>query len=80
MTGKTLEFEIELKSGSWMEANGPEDCSIYGPKGEPLGNVKPRGDWPMLNSGPTRLGFSCEEGNGPKPRARITVFPQGEEL
>lgn len=77
-----LEFEIELKSGSWIEANGPDDCLVYGAKGESLGKVKPRGDWPMLPSGATRLEFSCEPRklSGPAPRARVTLFPLGEEI
>jgi hypothetical protein len=75
-----LEFPIELASGSWIEANGPGNCAAYGPKGEPLGKVSPRGDWPTLPAGVARLQFSCEFGGGPAPRARVTVFSHGADL
>ena len=78
--GATLEFPIELTSGSWIEANGPADCTAYGSKGEPLGKVTPRGDWPTLPAGVAALQFSCEPGNASKPRARVTVFSHGDEL
>jgi len=78
--GKTVEFPVELASGSWIEGNGPDDCTVYGPKGEPLGKVSPRGDWPVLRSGVTPLKFSCEPSADPKPRARLTVFAHGETL
>jgi len=78
--GKTIEFPVELAPGSWIEANGPDDCAVYGAKGEPLGKVTPRGSWPLLPAGVTPLQFSCEPGNGPAPRARVTVFSHGEEL
>jgi hypothetical protein len=80
MAGKTIEFPVGLESGSWIEGNSPDDCAAYGPKGEPLGKVSPRGDWPVLGSGVTALQFSCESGSAPKPRARVTVFAQGEPL
>ena len=34
----------------------------------------------MLPAGVTPLQFSCESGNPLKPRARVTVFSQGDEL
>ncbi|MEO6181871.1 MAG: hypothetical protein ABIP71_01940, partial [Verrucomicrobiota bacterium] len=78
--GKTIEFPVELASGSWIECNGADDCAVYGAKGEPLGKVTPRGDWPVLSSGSTPLQFSCDPSDGPKARARVTVFNSGEEL
>jgi hypothetical protein len=78
--GVTIEFPIELASGSWIEGSGPADCAAYGAKGEPLGKVTPRGDWPTLPTGVAPLRFSCEVSAGPTPRARITVFSHGDEL
>ena len=78
--GSTIEFPIELASGSWIECNGPADCAAYGAKGELLGKVTPRGDWPMLPAGVAPLQFSCEPNDAATPRARVTVFSQGDEL
>ena len=75
-----IEFPIELASGSWIECNGPDDCAVYGSKGELLGKVTPRGSWPKLKSGVTPLKFSCDPTDGLEPRARVTLFNQGEEL
>jgi hypothetical protein len=78
--GRTIEFPVELTSGSWIECNGPDDCAAYGTRGEPLGKVNPRGDWPVLNTGAVAMQFSCEAGGAPTPRARVTVFSRGNEL
>lgn len=78
--GKTIEFPVELASGSWIECNGPEDCAVYGPKGESLGKVTPHGDWPVLRAGESALQFSCETSDGAQPRSRVTASAMGEGL
>jgi hypothetical protein len=78
--GQGVEFPIALASGSWIECNGPEDCLVYGPKGEALGKVTPRGTWPEIPRGTTLLKFSCGPAADTPPRARVTVFHQGDEL
>ena len=78
--GQVLEFPIDLAPGSWIEGNGPDDCVVFGSKGESLGPVIPRGDWPVLRAGASPWQFSCGAGEGPKPRARVTVFSHGEAL
>ena len=77
---KPLEFPVELASGSWIECNGLDDCAAYGSRGEPLGKVTPRGEWPTLNAGVATIQFSCDSTNALKPRARVTVFSRGKEL
>ena len=78
--GKTIEFPVELASGSWIECNGPDGCAAYGSKGEPLGKVTPRGDWPSLDAGVAPIQFSCDSNGALKPRSRITVFSRGKGL
>jgi hypothetical protein len=78
--GQTLEFPVELTSGSWIECNGPDDCAVYGPKGEGKGKVVPHGTWPSLPMGVTRLEVGTEPGAAVNPRARLTVFLRGEEI
>jgi hypothetical protein len=80
VSGKTIAFSVELASGSWIECNGPDDCTAYGARGEPLGKVTPRGDWPTLNAGVVPIQFSCESSDALKPRARVTVFTRGNAL
>jgi hypothetical protein len=80
VAGGDLEFPVELASGSWLEANGPDDCKVYGSKGESLGKVTPRGAWPLLIPGETSLHFSCDSAARPQPRARVTIFSYGEQL
>lgn len=76
----SVEFPIELAPGSWIEGNGPGDCQAYGPKGEPLGRVEPRGTWPQTAAGASRVEFACEPAGDAPPRARVTFFHQGEML
>lgn len=78
--GQALEFPVELASGSWIECNGPDDCAVFGSKGESLGKIKPFGDWPALPTGVSTLQFSCGPKDGSTPRARVVVFNIGEEL
>jgi hypothetical protein len=77
---KTLVFPVKLAAGSWIEANGPEDCKVYGAKGEPLGQVAPTGAWPMLGVGANDFQFSCEPDAGATPRARVVAIVNGEEI
>lgn len=80
VAGTHLEFPVELSPGSWIEANGPDDCEVYGSKGEALGKIAPGGDWPVLKSGITPLTFTCKAVEGPLPRAKVVIFLNGEEL
>jgi hypothetical protein len=80
VAGKTIEFPVKLAAGSWIEANGPEDCKVYGAKGESLGQVTPSGDWPVLGAGANDFQFSCEPGEGAQPRARVVTIASGAEL
>jgi len=79
VNGNTIEFPVELPSGSWLEGNGPDDCWAYGPKGESLGQVTPRGEWPTLAAGTNHLECATSGGDSP-PRLRVVTFAQGEAL
>lgn len=80
VAGKTVEFPVRLEAGSWIEANGPGDCAVYGSKGEPLGKVVPRGDWPGMRAGATELQFQCEFDGAVAPRVRVVTFADGKVL
>ena len=78
--GVTITFPGELTSGSWLECHGPEDCTLYGAKGEVLGKVSPSGRLPSLRAGQNQVQFTCASGKSPFPRVKVTVFTQGEAL
>jgi hypothetical protein len=77
--GITTTFGCELTSGAWLECTTSEDCTMYSPKGESLGRISP-GKLPALRPGPNQIQFSCAPGQGPTPRARVTLFTHGEHL
>jgi len=78
--GVTVVFPGEFSSGSWLECNSAEDCTLYGSKGEILGKVTPSGKLPSLRVGPNQVRFSCIASKGPAPQAKVTVFTCGEGL
>lgn len=80
VAGHTIEFPVKLGAGCWIEANGPEECTVYGTKGESLGIVTPRGDWPTLNAGENVLRFSGQPEGAVQPRARVVTVVNGEVL
>lgn len=80
MGGQRWEFPITLTSGSWIEARGPGDCEAYGPKGESLGKIVPRGEWPTLEAGPVEVRFEAGGGDSVVARARVTTYVGGEVL
>lgn len=78
--GHTIMFPVDLQSGCWIEGNDAENCMAYGPNGEPLGKVTPRGDWPRLQPGANPIAFGCEDTGKITPRARVTIFSVGQSL
>jgi hypothetical protein len=80
INGTAVELPVEMTSGCWVELDGPETGTLYGPKGERLQAVGPGVPWPMLQAGDNAVQFSCSPGTGPSPRVRVTVFCRGELL
>ena len=80
IAGVTMVFPVELTSGNWLEYNGSEGCTLFGPKGEVLSKIVPSGGLLTLRPGRNEVQFSCKFGQGPSPRIKVTVFAKGEEL
>ena len=80
VNGERIEFPVELPSGSWLEYDGGSDFAVFGSKGEPLGRHTLKGTPLLLRAGENRLEFLCPSSTGPSPRAKVTLFSQGEEL
>jgi hypothetical protein len=80
VNGRTVLLPVEMPSGSYLEFNPDHDCMLCGPKGEVIANVSPQGGIPLLQAGPNQIRFSCTAADGPAPRVRLTVIPQGPPL
>lgn len=75
--GKTIVFPVEIESGSYLEFNGPDDCRLYGPKGDLMQHVKPEGEVPLLAPGENEIMFHCEKSTV-RARANVAIISQGE--
>lgn len=80
VAGKTIAFPVTMESGQYLELLGPDDCRLYGPKGELVQEVKLDGDLPVLAAGDNEVAFECDAADGPNPRAWVTVITRGEPL
>ena len=59
-----LIFKVKMESGMYLEFNSPEDCKLYGPKGEFLQDVKIEGKIPVINNGENDISFKCKGTEG----------------
>jgi len=80
VNGQTVLFPATIKSGSWIEGNGVEDCMVYGPNGETLGKAVPQGEWPKLRNGVNQLRLTCQSGEEAAARVRVRVVALGDAL
>ncbi len=80
INGREIVFPVEMQSGSYLQFNSSKDCILYGSKGEVLNRVTPEGKIPMLSVGENRVRFSCDTGDGPAPRLKLTFISHGEPL
>jgi len=80
VNGKAISFPVEIQSGNRIEFDGGGVCTLYGPKGDTLAQVRPGGEAPLLLSGENRLEFSCDSAAGPAPRVKVTVISHGDPL
>jgi hypothetical protein len=80
INGKAMVFPVEMPSGSYLEVSASNDCVLYGPKGEVIAHVSPKGPIPLLSAGKNQIQFSSEAVAGPAPRVRLTVNSFGQSL
>jgi hypothetical protein len=76
--GKTITFSVEIETGQFLEFRGPDDCKLYGPKGEEIRDVEAAGDVPTLEPGANEIKLTCGPEAGINPRAYVSVITQGE--
>jgi len=80
VNGKSIVFPVEMQSGSYLQFNEGNDCILYDSKGQMLSRVIPDGEVPLLSAGENQIRFSCDAGDGPAPRLKLTVISHGEPL
>ncbi len=80
INGKTITFPVEMPSGGYLELSTTGDCMLYGPKGEEIANVSPKGPIPLLSPGKNQIQFSADAADGPAPRVRLTISSHGQPL
>ncbi|MEN6425656.1 MAG: hypothetical protein ABFE13_09855 [Phycisphaerales bacterium] len=80
INGKAISFPVEMQSGSRLEFDGTNGCTLYGPKGEMLAQVTVAGAMPLLLHGDNQIQFSCDPGSGPSPRVKVTLISHGDPL
>jgi len=78
--GQTVSIPVQIVSGSYVELDPSGVGTLFGPKGETLGEVRASGPLPTLAAGANEVALSCEGQGSPAPRMRLTVFTRGEAL
>ena len=79
INGVSVEFPVELESGSYLES-GPSGWTVYGRKGETLAEAPLTGTPIEVNTGANAIEFACKDDGGPAKRAYVTVIVQGAPL
>ncbi|MGV8135717.1 MAG: hypothetical protein AB2L20_10915 [Mangrovibacterium sp.] len=78
--GEKVVFPVRMESGMYLELNSPDDCKLYGSKGELLGEVALEGKIPYLIPGENEVSFLCAGPKDVNPRVQVTVISEGELL
>jgi hypothetical protein len=77
---KTIVFPVSMESGSYLEFYSPTECRLYGPKGEIIAEIKPKGEIPLLENGKNTVTFTCDKTGSLSARAYVTVLSYGDPL
>lgn len=78
--GEKIVFPVRMESGMYLEFRSVDDCKLYGPKGELLGEVKPEGTVPELKKGNNEILFGGEGPGKFNARIQVTVISEGDPL
>ncbi len=77
---KTITFQTEIPSGSYLEFNSTSDCKLYGPQGQLVGEVTCQGEPPRLTAGKNEVTFGADTPSGLKARANVTLISSGQAI
>ncbi|NQT11972.1 MAG: hypothetical protein HQ582_04430 [Planctomycetes bacterium] len=78
--GRTITFPVDIETGQFLEFRAPDECKLYGPKGEEIRDVEPVGDVPTLEPGANPIKFAWEPTEGVHPRAYVSLITEGESF
>jgi hypothetical protein len=75
---KTITFQTEIASGSYLEFNSTSDCKLYGPQGQLIREVTCQGDAPLLTAGQSEASLHADTSSGLRARANVTLISSGQ--
>ncbi len=78
--GQRVIFKVKMESGMYLELNSPEDCRLYGSRGEFLKTVKIEGKIPVINNGDNNISFKCKETDSVNTRLQVTMITEGASI
>ena len=79
--GKTITFPVELEAGSYIEFRSFSDCKVYDAQGEIIKQLTPlESEVPVLQAGQNSLRFDSDTDASLRPRVKITVITQSENV
>ncbi len=78
--GSTITFPVSLESGQYLEYHSVSDCRVYDADGKTIASVMPLGEPPVARAGSNEVTFNCTSGDGPMPRANVTIITKGSPI
>ena len=70
ISGKTVTFPVEMRSGQYLELRGPNDCLLYDIEGKVLRHVTPAGTIPDIAGGDNKVEVAAEN---PTPHTALRI-------
>jgi hypothetical protein len=70
ISGKTVRFPVEMRSGQYLELRGPDDCLLYDIDGKVLRHVTPTGAVPDIAGGDNKVEIAAQN---PTPRVAVRL-------
>lgn len=77
--GTQIVFPVDLESGQYIDFRSMGDCKVYGPKGDLVCEIRPKGEIPVLQAGENQVEFTSGIDKPVNPRAVVTVISHDTE-
>ena len=76
----SIDFPVELKSGSYIECDAKGHGKVFDANGREIGEFRVDACIPILAAGNNTVSFSCRSSSGVNPRVQVTVITSGIPL